>query len=54
FETKYGFPCPIGVMGRNSHNKLFEEKTGSKIQSDLVSGLKETYQWIKSQSEQTK
>ncbi len=54
FETKYGFPCPIGVMGRNSHNKLFEEKTGSKIQSDLESGLKETYQWIKSQSEQSK
>jgi nucleoside-diphosphate-sugar epimerase len=54
FENKYGFPCPIGVMGRNSHNKLFEEKTGSKIQSDLESGLKETYQWIKSQFEQTK
>ncbi|MDG1277626.1 MAG: NAD-dependent epimerase/dehydratase family protein [Algoriphagus sp.] len=54
FENKYGFPCPIGVMGRNSHNKLFEEKTGSKIQSDLESGLKETYHWIKSQFEQTK
>ena len=26
FLDKYGFPCPLGVMGRNSHNKLFKEK----------------------------
>ena len=27
FEQKYGFPCPVGVKGRNSDNKLFQEKS---------------------------
>ena len=26
FKQKYGFVCPVGVMGRNSDNKLYKEK----------------------------
>jgi GDP-D-mannose 3',5'-epimerase len=28
FVTKYGFTCPLGVRGRNSDNKLYQEKIG--------------------------
>jgi GDP-D-mannose 3',5'-epimerase len=26
FQDKYGFPCPIGVKGRNSDNALYKER----------------------------
>ena len=37
---------PLGVRGRNSDNKLIEEKLGWKPKLDLFQGLKKTYNWI--------
>lgn len=42
---------PLGVRGRNSDNKLIQEKLNWKPSQPLVEGLKKTYSWI---SEQTK
>ncbi|MBI3930978.1 MAG: NAD-dependent epimerase/dehydratase family protein [Chloroflexi bacterium] len=39
-------PGPLGVRGRNSDNRLIEEKLGWKPTAPLVEGLKETYHWI--------
>lgn len=49
FFDKYGFKCPIGVMGRNSDNKLFKEKMGWESERSLFEGMKKTYKWIKTQ-----
>ena len=49
FFDKYGFKCPIGVMGRNSDNKLFKEKMGWESERSLFDGMKKTYNWIKTQ-----
>jgi len=49
FEEKYGFPCPVGVKGRNSDNKLFEEKVGWTPNQPLLEGMKKTFEWINSQ-----
>jgi len=49
FYAKYGFKCPIGVKGRNSHNKLYKEKIGWVVSQPLEVGMKETYQWISEQ-----
>ena len=46
FIDEYGFPCPVGVRGRNSDNKLYEEKMGWKVSLPLVEGMKKTYEWI--------
>jgi nucleoside-diphosphate-sugar epimerase len=37
---------PIGVMGRNSHNKLILETIGWAPQDTFEHGLSETYSWI--------
>jgi len=37
---------PLGVRGRNSDNRLIEEKLGWKPSAPLMEGLKETYRWI--------
>ena len=37
---------PVGVMGRNSDNKLIEESIGWKPKYSLKEGLIETYKWI--------
>jgi GDP-D-mannose 3',5'-epimerase len=37
---------PIGVMGRNSDNRLINEKLGWKPSLPLTKGLEETYAWI--------
>jgi len=50
FENKYGFPCPVGVKGRNSDNKLFEEKVNWVPSQPLVEGMKKTFDWISSSS----
>jgi len=42
-------PGPLGVKGRNSDNRLFEEKLGWRVSRPLVDGLKKTYPWIESQ-----
>lgn len=46
FFQKYGYACPIGVMGRNSDNKLYESKMGWKVSKPLIEGMKETFDWI--------
>ena len=49
FEEKYGFPCPVGVKGRNSDNKLFKDKVGWEPSQPLLDGMKKTFDWINSQ-----
>jgi len=40
---------PLGVRGRNSDNRLIDEKLGWKPTSKLKDGLKITYKWIEGQ-----
>ena len=40
---------PTGVRGRNSDNRLIEEKLGWKPNSKLREGIESTYKWIKQQ-----
>lgn len=49
FIQKYGFPCPIGVMGRNSDNKLYKKEIGWESEKSLKEGLTKTYKWINEQ-----
>lgn len=49
FINKYGFPCPLGVKGRNSHNKLYREKIGWEVNEPLLKGMKNTFNWINEQ-----
>jgi nucleoside-diphosphate-sugar epimerase len=46
FEKKYGFPCPVGVRGRNSDNRLYEKMVGSKVSYPLQKGMSLTFPWI--------
>jgi nucleoside-diphosphate-sugar epimerase len=39
---------PIGVMGRNSHNRLIQDQLNWSPSEDLRYGLTETYNWISS------
>jgi nucleoside-diphosphate-sugar epimerase len=39
-------PGPVGVMGRNSHNKLIETAIGWRPSEDLETGIIKTYKWI--------
>ena len=49
FMNKYGFNCPLGVKGRNSHNELYKEKIGWVVNQTLLEGMKNTYSWIDEQ-----
>ena len=40
---------PIGVNGRNSDNDLYENKMGWKVSQPLISGMRETFDWIEKQ-----
>ena len=40
---------PLGVRGRNSDNRLIEEKLGWKPSKPLEAGLERTYSWINQQ-----
>lgn len=40
---------PTGVRGRNSDNRLIEEKLGWKPSQSLTTGLERTYEWIELQ-----
>lgn len=42
-------PGPMGVMGRNSHNKLIEETISWRPDENLEKGLEITYNWISQQ-----
>ena len=46
FQDKYGFPCPIGVMGRNSDNNLIRQKLNWDYQQPLKVGMEKTFKWI--------
>ncbi len=43
---------PLGVRGRNSDNRLIEEKLGWKPDQPLFEGLRVTYAWIEEQVRQ--
>ena len=49
FVSKYGFTCPLGVKGRNSHNALYREKVGWEVNQPLRDGMMSTYSWINEQ-----
>jgi nucleoside-diphosphate-sugar epimerase len=42
-------PGPMGVMGRNSHNKLIKETINWAPADNLEYGLTQTYAWISKQ-----
>ena len=42
-------PGPMGVLGRNSDNRLIEQLVGWTPDEDLEQGLAKTYLWIKDQ-----
>ncbi len=42
-------PGPLGVRGRNSHNKLIAKKLGWAPSQALVTGMEKTYDWIEKQ-----
>lgn len=42
-------PGPLGVRGRNSDNRLIEQKLGWKPVRPLREGLEKTYRWIEKQ-----
>jgi len=54
FLKKYGYPCPVGVNGRNSDNRLFREKVGDPVHYPLIEGLTKTYHWINQQADHSK
>jgi GDP-D-mannose 3',5'-epimerase len=45
-QTIKHIPGPLGVRGRNSDNRLIQEKLGWKPTAPLTDGLKKTYNWI--------
>jgi GDP-D-mannose 3',5'-epimerase len=46
---KNHIPGPTGVRGRNSDNRLIEERLGWKPSQSLRHGLERTYEWIERQ-----
>jgi len=42
-------PGPLGVRGRNSDNRMIEERLGWKPTQPLIKGLEKTYVWIEEQ-----
>ena len=53
FKAKYGFFCPIGVMGRNSDNALIREELGWDYSQSLRTGMEKAYTWIKQQVDES-
>src|SRR5436305_2829180 len=47
--SKNHIPGPLGVRGRNSDNRLIQEKLGWAPSQRLVAGLEPTYAWIERQ-----
>ena len=47
--VKNHIPGPLGVRGRNSDNRLIQEKLGWRPTASLRSGLEKTYEWIERQ-----
>jgi nucleoside-diphosphate-sugar epimerase len=46
---KHHIPGPTGVRGRNSDNRLIQEKLGWAPSNSLRAGLEKTYEWIERQ-----
>lgn len=46
---KNNIPGPTGVRGRNSDNRLIEERLGWRPSQTLKDGLERTYEWIERQ-----
>jgi nucleoside-diphosphate-sugar epimerase len=46
---KNHIPGPVGVRGRNSDNRLIQEKLGWAPSKPLREGLEKTYAWIEQQ-----
>jgi GDP-D-mannose 3', 5'-epimerase len=46
FFEKYAYPCPTGVKGRNSHNKLYKSVVGWEVGEPLKNGIEKLYNWI--------
>jgi nucleoside-diphosphate-sugar epimerase len=46
FFEKYAYPCPTGVRGRNSHNKLYKSVVGWEVSQPLKTGIEKLYNWI--------
>lgn len=42
-------PGPLGVRGRNSDNRLIQEKLGWRPSKPLIDGLRVTYDWVSRQ-----
>lgn len=40
---------PLGVRGRNSDNRLYEERLGWRVSQPLIEGLNKTYPWVAQQ-----
>ena len=49
FTKQYGYPCPVGVRGRNSDNKLIRKELNWSPAMSLRSGIEITYRWIEDQ-----
>jgi len=47
--TKKHIPGPLGVRGRNSDNRLIDQKLGWKPTQSLKTGMETTYKWIETQ-----
>jgi nucleoside-diphosphate-sugar epimerase len=47
---KWHIPGPLGVRGRNSDNRLIEEKLGWRPTRPLREGLEKTYAWVEEQA----
>lgn len=54
FKSKYGFKCPVGVRGRKSDNKLYNEKMNWLPSQKLQDGINKTYKWIDEQVKKNK
>jgi nucleoside-diphosphate-sugar epimerase len=50
---EYKLTGPLGVRGRNSHNKLIQDKIGWSPKINLYLGLEKTYSWIENQINQS-
>ncbi len=46
---KNHIPGPLGVRGRNSDNRMIEERLGWKPSQSLRAGLEQSYEWIERQ-----
>jgi len=53
FFDKYGFKCPLGVMGRNSDNKLYKSVIGWEVNQPLRTGIEKLYEWVLDQVQNT-